>query len=161
MQICDATEVDLPGILTIYNQVIATSNAVYTETPATLEDRLSWFAARRASNYPVLVAVENTVLGFASFGDFRPWPGYALSVEHSVHVRQDARGRGVGTALMRRLIDDARTLGKHVMIGGIDGENAASIALHTRLGFTEAGRLREVARKFGHWLDLVFMQRVL
>jgi L-amino acid N-acyltransferase YncA len=161
MQICDATEADLPGILTIYNQVIATSNAVYTETPATLEDRQTWFAARRASNYPVLVAVENTVLGFASFGDFRPWPGYALSLEHSVYVHQDARGRGVGSALMRRLIDDARTLGKHVMIGGIDGENAASIALHARLGFTEAGRLREVARKFGHWLDLVFMQRVL
>jgi phosphinothricin acetyltransferase len=161
MQIRDATGADLPGILTIYNEVIATSNAVYTETPATLEDRRTWFAVRRAANYPVLVAVENTVLGFGSFGDFRPWPGYALSVEHSVHVHQDARGRGVGSALLRRLIDEARTLGKHVMIGGIDGENAASIALHTRLGFTEAGRLSQVARKFGHWLDLVFMQRML
>jgi phosphinothricin acetyltransferase len=167
MPIRDATESDLPGILAIYNHVIATSDAVYTETPATLDDRQAWFAARRASNYPVLVAVEDRMpgedpmLGFASFGDFRPWPGYALSVEHSVHVHHDARGRGIGSALVRRLIDDARGLGKHVMIGGIDAENAASIALHARLGFTEAGRLREVARKFGRWLDLLFMQRML
>lgn len=167
MLIRDATESDLPGILAIYNHVIATSDAVYTETPATLEDRQVWFVARRTSNYPVLVAVEDrtpdagSVLGFASFGDFRPWPGYALSVEHSVHVHQGARGQGIGSALVRRLIDDARGLGKHVMIGGIDAENAASIALHAKLGFTEAGRLREVARKFGRWLDLLFMQRML
>ncbi len=167
MPIRGATEADLPGILAIYNDVIATSDAVYTETPTTLDERRTWLAARRAANYPVLVAVsdgtpgEDPVLGFASFGDFRPWPSYALSVEHSVHVRRDARGRGVGAALVRHLSDDARALGKHVMIGGIDAENAASIALHARLGFTEAGRLREVARKFGRWLDLVFMQRML
>jgi L-amino acid N-acyltransferase YncA len=157
----DATEADLPGILAIYNHVIATSSAVYTETPATLDDRKAWFAARRAAGYPVRIAMENSLLGFASFGDFRPWPGYALSVEHSVFVHEAARGRGVGAALVQRLIDDAGALGKHVMIGGIDAGNAASIALHRKLGFTEAGRLREVARKFGNWLDLVFMQRML
>jgi L-amino acid N-acyltransferase len=161
MQIRAATQADLPGILAIYNHVIATSNAVYTETPATLEDRHAWLAARHEAGYPVLVAAETSVLGFASFGDFRPWPGYARSVEHSVHVHQDARGRGIGSALVRHLIDDARALGKHVMIGGIDAENTASIALHARLGFAETGRLREVARKFGHWLDLLFMQRML
>lgn len=161
MLIRNATESDLPGILAIYNHVIATSNAVYTETPATLEDRQAWFAARRVANYPVRVAVEETLLGFASFGDFRPWQGYALSVEHSVFVHQDARGRGVGSALVQRLIDAANALGKHAIIGGIDAENAASIALHAKLGFVEAGRLHEVARKFGNWLDLVFMQRML
>jgi len=161
MLIRDATEADLTGILAIYNDVIATSNAVYTEMPATLADRQTWFAARREGNFPVVVAVENAVLGFASFGDFRPWPGYALSVEHSVYVAQDARGRGIGAALVQRLIDEACARGKHVMIGGIDAGNAASMALHTKLGFAEVGRLREVARKFGHWLDLVFMQRML
>jgi L-amino acid N-acyltransferase YncA len=161
MSIRDATEADLPGILAIYNDVIATSNAVYTETLSTLADRQAWFAARRAGNFPVVVAVENSVLGFASFGDFRPWPGYALSVEHSVYVAPDTRGRGIGADLVQRLISEAGARGKHVMIGGIDAGNAASIALHTRLGFTEAGRLREVARKFGHWLDLVLMQRML
>jgi phosphinothricin acetyltransferase len=161
MLIRDATEADLPGILTIYNQVIATSTAVYTETQSTLEDRRAWFAARRAANFPVLVADQDSLLGFASFGDFRPWPGYARSVEHSVHVSEAARGRGIGTALVQRLIAEAQTRGKHVMIAGIDGTNTASIALHRKLGFTEAGRLREVARKFGTWLDLLFMQRML
>ena len=127
MLIRHATEADLPGILTIYNQVIATSNAVYTEAPATLEDRQAWFVARRAASYPVLVAAEDSVLGFASFGDFRPWPGYARSVEHSVHIHQNARGRGLGAALLQRLIDDASALGKHVMIGAIDAENAVGI----------------------------------
>jgi L-amino acid N-acyltransferase len=161
MPIRDATDADLPSILAIYNDAIANSNAVYTETPSTLEERQAWLVARRARNHPVLVAVEDSVMGFASFGDFRPWPGYALSVEHSVYVAQGMRGRGIGEALVRRLIDEARARGKHTMIGGIDAENAASIALHARLGFTEVGRLHEVARKFGRWLDLVFMQRTL
>ena len=111
MLLRDATEADLPGILAIYNRVIATSNAVYTETPSSLADRQAWFAARRASHYPVVVAAEDSVLGFAGFADFRPWPGYALTVEHSVYVAQDARARGIGAALVQRLIDEARTLG--------------------------------------------------
>jgi phosphinothricin acetyltransferase len=161
MLIRDATEADLPGILAICNHIITTSNAVYTETPSTLRDRQTWFAARRSASLPVVVAEDNGVLGFASFGDFRPWPGYALSVEHSVHVGETARGRGIGTTLVQRLIEEAQTRGKHVMICGIDAANAASIALHHKLGFTEAGVLREVARKFGGWLDLLFMQRML
>jgi phosphinothricin acetyltransferase len=161
MQIRDATEDDLPEILSIYNRVIATSDAVYTETAATLEDRRAWFAARRAGNFPVLVADDAGISGFASFGDFRPWPGYALTVEHSVYVHEAARRRGVGTALVRGLIGEAQRRGKHVMIGGVDGANAASIGMHRKLGFSEAGSLREVARKFGHWLDLLLMQRML
>jgi phosphinothricin acetyltransferase len=157
----DATEADLPAILAIYNLVIASSTSVYMETPSTPEDRQAWFTARRVSNFPVVVAVENGLRGFASFGDFRPWPGYALSVEHSVYVEEAARGRGIGSALLQRLIDEARARGKHTMIGGIDAENLASITLHAKFGFTEVGRLREVARKFGNWLDLIFMQRIL
>jgi phosphinothricin acetyltransferase len=161
MLIRDGTEGDLPGILAIYNHVIAHTTAVYTETPAPLADRQAWFAARRAGSFPVLVADDGGAIGFASFGDFRPWPGYARSVEHSVHVAEAARGRGVGSALVRRLIDEARARDKHVMVGGIDAANAASIALHRKLGFVEAGVLREVAQKFGHWLDLLFMQKML
>jgi len=161
MQIRDATEDDLPGILAIYNSVVATSNAVYTETPATLEDRRAWLAGRRAGNFPVLVADDGGVTGYASFGEFRPWPGYALTVEHSVYVHEAAHGRGVGTALVARLIVEAQSRGKHVMIGGVDAANVASIGMHRKLGFTEAGTLREVARKFGIWLDLILMQRML
>jgi phosphinothricin acetyltransferase len=161
MLIRDATEDDLPAILAIYNHVIAHTTAVYTETPAPLEDRQAWFKARRAGGFPVLVADDAGVIGFASFGDFRPWPGYARSVEHSVHVAEAARGRGVGNALVRRLIDEAQARNKHVMIGGVDASNKASIVLHRKLGFVEAGVLREVAQKFGRWLDLLFMQRML
>jgi L-amino acid N-acyltransferase len=103
MLIRQAADENLPGILEIYNDVIATSNAVYTETPATLDDRRAWLAARRTSNFPVLVADDGGVVGFGSFGDFRPWPRYALTVEHSVHVRSAMRGRGLGTALVQSL----------------------------------------------------------
>jgi phosphinothricin acetyltransferase len=109
----------------------------------------------------VLVADDAGIIGFASFGDFRPWPGYALTVEHSVYVQEAAHRRGVETALVRRLIDEAQRRGKHVMVGGVDAANAASIGMHRKLGFTEAGTLSQVARKFGRWLDLVLMQRML
>jgi L-amino acid N-acyltransferase len=161
MQIRDATEHDLPGILAIYNHVIATSNAVYTEAASTLDDRRAWFAARQAGSLPVLVADHAGIKGFASFGEFRPWPGYAPTVEHSVYVHEASHRQGVGTALLQHLIGEAQRRGKHVMIGGVDAANAASIGMHRKLGFTEAGILREVARKFGRWLDLVLMQRML
>jgi L-amino acid N-acyltransferase YncA len=101
------------------------------------------------------------VVGFAAFGGFRPWPGYRFTVEHSVHVRADRRGQGVGAALMTPLIERAAALGMHVMIAGIDADNERSIRFHERLGFTRVAHLREVGFKFGRWLDLVLMQRVL
>jgi L-amino acid N-acyltransferase YncA len=162
MFIADAEERHLSGILEIYNDVIATTTAVYSEEPVTLESRLEWWQIRTALRYPVLVALDdNKVLGFASFGDFRPWPCYRFTIEHSVHVRVDARNRGVGTALIKALFPRAVALGKHVMIGGIDADNAASIHLHRKLGFEPVAHLREVGRKFGRWLDLVFLQRPL
>lgn len=160
----DATAADLSGILVIYNDVIRTSSAVYTEQEVTLEDRRAWFAQRNRQGYPVLVAedtADGSVLGFATFGDFRPWPGYRNTVEHSVYVRADARGRGLGKALIEPLFGRAASLGKHVMVAGIDAANPASIRLHERLGFERVGTLREVGIKFGHRLDLVFMQRFI
>ena len=158
----DAVASDLPGLLEIYNEVIANSTAVFTDRPVTLEDRERWMQARYDDGFPVLVAVDSTgVVGFGSFGAFRTWPGYRSTVEHSVHVRADRRGKGIGSALLAELIERARALGKHVLIAGVDAENAASIRLHERLGFTSVARLSEVARKFDRWLDLVFMQRIL
>lgn len=157
-----ATVDDLPAIVAIYNDVIASSTAIFTDTPVTLANRRDWFDERVAKGYPLLVAVDDSgVLGLATFGDFRSFPGYRYSVEHSVHVRADTRGRGVGVALMLALFEPARALGKHVMIGGIDADNVASIRFHQKLGFTEVGRMPEVGRKGGQWLGLVFMQRLL
>jgi phosphinothricin acetyltransferase len=160
--LCDAREEDLPGILFIFNDVIAHTTAVYREQPVTLEERESWMASRLSQGYPVLVArAAKEVLGFASFGEFRAWPCYRNTVEHTVHVRADARGQGIGRSLVAALLPRAQRLGKHVMVAGIDADNAVSRRLHERLGFNEVGRFQEVGRKFDRWLDLVFMQRLL
>ena len=159
LPISDATEADLPGILTIYNEVIRTSSAVYTDEEATLEDRRAWLVGRTQLGYPVLVAedaADGSVLGYSTFGESRPWPGYRYTVEHLVYIRFDMRGRGLGGKLVEPLFARARGLGKHVMVAGIDAANPASLRLHERLGFERAGTLREVGAKFGGWLDLVF-----
>jgi L-amino acid N-acyltransferase YncA len=162
VNIRDADEADLPGLLSIYNDVIATSTAVYSYIPVTLEDRREWWKARVALGYPVLIAAdESGVLGFATFGDFRAWPGYRFTVEHSVHVRSDTRGKGIGQQLVSALFPRAAKLKKHVMIAGVDAANTASIRFHERLGFEQAGHLREVGFKFDRWLDLVFLQRLI
>jgi L-amino acid N-acyltransferase len=129
--------------------MIATSTSVYTEAPSTLDDRRAWLSARRTGSLPAIVAVTDRVCGYASFGGFRQWPGYAQSVEHSIYVDQASRGSGIGSALLQQPLEEARAWDKHVMIGGIDAKNRASLALHAKFGFTEVGRLSEVARKFG------------
>jgi len=160
LEIRDAAESDLPGLLVIYNDVIATSTAVYSYQAVSLEERTQWWRARVGQGYPVLVALDQSgVLGFSTFGDFRTWPGYRFTVEHSVHVRQDRRGHGVGKELVKALFPRAEALGKHVMIAGVDAANEASIRFHERLGFEKAAHLREVGHKFDRWLDLVFLQR--
>jgi len=162
MEVREAAESDLPEILAIYNDVIATSTAVYRETPADIDERREWLRSRVAQGYPVVVAVDETgVTGFGSFGDFRNWPGYRFTVEHSVHVRADRRAHGIGAAIVAELVRRAKTLGKHVLIAGIDADNIASLRLHERLGFEKVAHFREVGWKFGRWLDLVFMQRPL
>jgi L-amino acid N-acyltransferase len=162
VEIARATDDDLEGITAIYNDVIATSTAVFSTTPVTVEERGAWLAERRARGFPVLVARDcGAVLGFGSFGDFRPWPGYRTTVEHTVHVAADARRRGAGTRLVAALIEEARALGMHAMIAGVVSTNEASLALHRRLGFVEVGRLPEIARKFDTWLELVLLQLTL
>jgi len=162
LDIRDAEEADLPGLLQIYNDVIATSTAVYSYLQVTLEDRRDWWKARVGSGYPVLIAADDSgVLGFSSFADFRSWPGYRFTVEHSVHVRADIRGRGIGREMVAALFPRAAALGKHVMIGGVDAANTASIRFHERLGFERVGHLRQVGFKFDRWLDLVFLQRLI
>jgi phosphinothricin acetyltransferase len=160
MLVRPAERADLPGILALHNEVIAHSTAIYTEVPATLEERAEWFESRRAKGHPVLVAFDGAeVIGFASFGDWRAWPGYATTVEHSVHVRADRRRSGVGRALLEALLPRARELRKHACVGAIDAENEPSLRLHEKLGFERVAHFRQVARKFDRWLDLVFVQR--
>ena len=162
MTVRPATPADLPGILAIYNRIIATSTAIYLSEPTTLEERTAWFEGRRARDFPVLVSEdEDGVSGFSSFGDWRPSPGYRHTVEHTVHIREDRRGQGLGRALVQALEPIARTLDKHVMLGGIDAENQASLDFHARLGFEKVAHFRQTGRKFDRWLDLVFVQKIL
>ena len=163
MLIRDATEADVPAINDLANALIRNSTVAWTETLDTLAERVAWFRRQQDAGNPVLVAdLDGEVVGYATYDDFRDshkWPGYRFTVEHTLHVRADARGRGIGTQLLRALIARAGALGKHVMVAGVDADNAASIRLHERLGFTRAGRLCAVGYKFDRWLDLVFLQR--
>lgn len=161
-EIRDATEADLPAILAILNQAIRETTAIWHTTEVTLEARRAWMRERQERGLPVLVAVDaGVVRGFASYGDFRPFVGYAATVEHSVYVDPAAQGRGLGLALLEALVARGRAAGLHVMVGAIEAGNAASVALHRKAGFEEAGLLREVGRKFDRWLDLLFMTRRL
>jgi len=154
-----ASRQDLPEILKIYNEVIRTSTAVYTEIELTAERGAAWFDAKRSGGFPFIVAKDASgVTGFGTFGEFRAPPCYHNSVEHSVHVRSDRRGRGIGRQLVIELMNQAAAMNKHVMIAGIDADNAISIKLHESLGFTNVGHFHEVGFKFGRWLDLVFLE---
>jgi L-amino acid N-acyltransferase YncA len=158
----DATHEDLPAILAIHNEAVAHSVAIWTTTPATLDTRKALMDARRSGGFPFIAAMRDGVMaGYGSFGEFRSGDGYGQSVEHSVYVRSDMRGMGIGAMLLADLIEQARARDKHVMIGGIEAGNTASLMLHARFGFTETGRLPQTGRKFGRWLDLVFMQKIL
>jgi phosphinothricin acetyltransferase len=157
-----ATEQDLPAILGIMNEVIAHTLAIYAYAPVSLEERQAWFAAQRAGGWPVLVAeLDGRVVGFGSIGVFRARPAYQYSAEHSVHVHADHRGQGIGGALLNALIEEAQRMELRTLIGGIDSGNTGSLAFHARHGFVECARIKDVAWKFGRWLDLVFMQRIL
>src|SRR6188472_581222 len=163
MEIRDAGPEDIEGIAAIYNDAVARTTAIWNETIVDAANRRAWLADRQRAGYPVLVAVDGdgTVLGYASFADWRAFDGYRHTVEHSVYVRADRRGGGIGTALMEALIARARALGKHVMVAGIEAGNAGSIALHERLGFERVGLMPQVGTKFGRWLDLAFLQLTL
>jgi L-amino acid N-acyltransferase len=158
----NATREDLPQILAIYNEVIRNSTAVYSEEEFTPARGEIWFDSKIGHGFPLIVARDSSgIIGFGAFGEFRAWPCYRHSVEHSVHVRADRRGQGVGRGLVVELLARAGAMGKHVMIAGIDADNAVSIGLHSSLGFVPVGHFREVGFKFGRWLDLVFMECML
>ena len=162
MNIRDATEADLPAILAITNDGILNTTSSWNIHPTTLEARRQWLADRQAAQLPVLVGdIDGTVAGFGSYGSFRPWDGYRLTVEHSIYVDATFRRRGVGRLLLAALIKHATEAGMHVMMGVISADNEVSITLHEQFGFATVGRLPEVGRKFDRWLDLVLMQKML
>jgi L-amino acid N-acyltransferase len=166
-EIRDATQDDAEAITDLANALISTTTYTWTERIEPVVERSAWVAARQAAGFPVLVAVEpgdrpTGVVGWASFGDFRDTvrtPGYLITVELTVHVRQDRWGHGVGRALIDALDERAAAMSKKVMIAGVDGSNERSIRFHERLGFAATARMPGVGEKWGQRLDLVLMQR--
>jgi L-amino acid N-acyltransferase len=162
IQVRTANDTDLPAILEIYNDAIMNTTAVYDYEPHTLEMRKQWFRIKEAQGYPVFVAEDNgRVVGFSSIGPWRAWAAYKYSVENSIYVAADQRGKGIGKKLLEPLIEAAKQLDLHAIIAGIDATNEVSIKLHRGFGFTEAGQFKQVGFKFGRWLDLTFMQLLL
>jgi phosphinothricin acetyltransferase len=150
-------------ILAILNEAILHSTALYDYEPRTMAMMDAWFDVKMKGNYPVLGAIddEGRLLGFATYGAFRERPAYKYTVEHSLYVNRDFRGRGVGRKLLDAIIERAKAENYHVLIGGIDADNAVSIDLHKKFGFTYCGEIREAGFKFGRWLHLVFYQLIL
>ena len=162
MEIRPAESDDLDRMLAIYNDAIINTTAVYSYEPRTSDLQRQWFESKQAQRLPVFVAHDGaTVIGFGSFGPFRPWPAYQFTVENSLYVDATYRRKGAGTALLTALIDAAESAGYHVMVAGIDATNEASLALHRKAGFQPVAHFREVGWKFERWLDLVFMERML
>ena len=151
------------AILEILNAAIVSSTALYDYRPREPQSMVGWFEAKRAGRFPVWGAVDETdrLQGFATYGSFRAWPAYKYAVEHSVYVAHGQRGRGVGTALMRRLIQSAVEQELHTVVGGIDASNTDSVAFHEKLGFAHAGTIKQAGFKFERWLDLAFYQLIL
>jgi len=150
---------DLPTILDIYNDAILNTTAVYTYDAQQLSDREAWFESKVLANEPIFVyELNNKVVGFSTYGQFRNWPAYLYTIEHSIYVEHSHRGKGIATQLLQHLIEHAKQKNYRTMVAGIDTSNSDSIHLHEKLGFTHAGTLKNVGYKFEDWLDLAFYQ---
>jgi phosphinothricin acetyltransferase len=162
LEIDRALPADVDAIAAILNDAIENTTASWYDLPRTPEQVAAWIDDRTRSAHPFLVARRaGSVVGFSSYGPFRPWPGYRQTVELSIFVDRAHHRQGIGRKLVEALVDKARQAGVHVIVAGIEANNRASIELHRALGFVEVGRMPEVGRKFDRWLTLVFMQRTM
>jgi phosphinothricin acetyltransferase len=158
-----AARADLPGILEIYNDAVLHTTATYDYEPRTLEQREVWFDEHVKGDYAVFVAADpaGRVLGWSALNPYHQRPGYRFTAENSVYVAADQRGHGLGRALLAPLVEAAQARGLHAVIAAIDATNEASVRLHASFGFERVGLFRQVGFKFGRWLDVLYMERIL
>ncbi len=152
---------DAPAIRDIYNREVVTSTVTFDLVPRTIDDQRAWVAAHAGAHPAVVATEDDEVVGFGSLSPYRDRPAYATTVEDSVYVRHDRRGQGVGRALLEELVRLATVHGFHTVMARVVGNHQVSIALHRACGFQLVGVEREVGRKFGRWLDVALMQRLL
>ncbi len=162
-QIHPFSEAQLPEILEIFNEAILNTTSLYEYKLRTMEDMIKWFEGKVQGNFPRigLFNEAQTLVGFGTYGSFRTKPAYKYTVEHSVYVRADMRGKGLGKKILKEIIDCAVKENYHAIVAGIDADNKISILLHEKLGFQHAGTIKQAGYKFGRWLDLSFYQLVL
>ena len=163
MNIRPATHSDLSGILEIYNEAVLNTTATYDYEPRTLEHRSAWLEDHIRTNYPVFVAAEDTgrVVGWSALNRYHDRMGYRFTTENSIYVAADCRGKGIGKLLMRPLIESAGNGGLHAILAGIDASNEPSIRLHASFGFEKVAHFKQVGFKFGRWLDVIYMEKLL
>jgi L-amino acid N-acyltransferase len=163
MKIVNCTKDHAPAILDILNEAIINSTALYDYAPRGIETMIPWFDIKIKNHFPVIGLVEEDgrLVAFGTYGTFRAWPAYKYSVEHSLYVHQDHRGKGYGKIILQQLIRDAKDKGYHNLIAGIDSQNITSIKLHEASGFVFCGRIEHAGYKFSRWLDLNFYQLLL
>jgi phosphinothricin acetyltransferase len=161
MQLRPATLEDAEAIRGIYNEEVTGSTVTFDLVPRSLTDQREWLAARSGAHAVIVAEVDGVVRGFASLSPWRDRPAYSTTVEDSIYVHRDHHGQGVGKALLTELIETATAHGFHACMARIVGGHEASIALHRSCGFEVVGTEHEVGRKFGHWLDVVLMERML
>ena len=157
-----ATVDDLQAINDIYNEFVLRSTCTYQTEPETMDARRAWLAAH-GERHPVTVAIDGggTLVGWGSLSPFHRRAAYGRTVENSVYVRADQHRKGIGRALLADLLERGRQAGHHTVIAGIDAEQTASVALHAAMGFERVALLKEVGFKFGRWLHVIYMQRML
>jgi len=157
-----ATPEDATAVQAIWLPIIRDTTATFSSLERSVEDVAAFIADRQARGREVLVAErDGKVAGFATYDQFRGGNGYVHAMEHSIVLGTDARGQGMGRALMKAICTHAAERGAHTMVAGISGENLSAVAFHAAIGFEHVGRLPQSGRKFGRWLDLVLMQKIV
>ena len=162
ISVCEALREDMEGILEIYNDAVLHTTATYDYDPRTIEHRLKWFEDHVRDGLPVFVARKGErVVGWSALNRFHDRMGYRFTLENSVYVAADQRGRGIGGRLLGPIVDAGKQRGFHAILAAIDATNEASLRLHARFGFVPVAHLKEVGFKFGRWLDVIYLERML
>jgi L-amino acid N-acyltransferase YncA len=161
IKIRTAVESDCPAINSIYNHYVLHSTTTYQTEPETLEGRTAWLALRGGPHPVTIAEVDGVVVGWGALSRFHPRAAYSRTVENAVYIAHDRVGRGIGKAVLLDLIDRAKQLEHHTIIALISSEQAASLALHAKVGFERVGLLKEAGFKMNQWLDVVYMQKLL
>ncbi|MEM9203509.1 MAG: N-acetyltransferase family protein [Actinomycetota bacterium] len=161
MDIRQATVADADAIRTIYNHEVENGTATFDLVPRTLKAQQDWIRDREGALGVIVAEHEGRVVGFASLSPYRSKPAYNTTVEDSIYVDGDARGLGAGKALLLEIVAMAKARGFHTIIAHISDPEGPSVALHRACGFSTVGIQKEVGRKFGRWLDVIVMQRML